>query len=50
MVKQRIIKVMIGLAVLVVVAGSTVVVDSLGLVATSQAQACSTGSSTGGGC
>lgn len=51
MVKQRIIRVMVSLAVLVAVAGSTgIVVDSFGLAATSQAHACSTGSSTGGGC
>lgn len=51
MLKQRIYKVIVGLALLAAVAGSTgIVADSLGLGVTSQAHACQGGSSSGGGC
>lgn len=51
MLKQRIYKVIVGLALLAAVAGSTgIVADSLGLDVTSQAHACQGGGSSGGGC
>lgn len=51
MFKQRIIKVVVGLALLAAVAGSSgLVADSLGLAVTSPAHACNEPSSGGGGC
>jgi len=51
MLKQRIVRVIVGLALLATVAGSAgVMADSLGLVVTSQAHACQNGGSSGGGC
>jgi len=51
MFKQRIFKVIVGLALLAAVAGSAeVVADSLGLAVTPQTHACQNGGSSGGGC
>ena len=51
MLKQRIIKVVVGLALLAAVAGSSgIVADSLGLAITSPAHACNDPSGSGGGC
>ena len=51
MLKQRIIKVVVGLALLAAVAGSSgIVADSLGLTVTSPAHACNEPSGSGGGC
>ncbi|MCB9077905.1 MAG: hypothetical protein H6631_09955 [Anaerolineaceae bacterium] len=51
MLKQRIVKIIVGLALLAAVAGSSgIAADSLGLAATSPAHACSNSSSSGGGC
>ncbi len=51
MLKQRIYKVIVGLALLAAVTGSTgIVADSLGLAATSQAHACNSTGGAGGGC
>ncbi|MBN1993746.1 MAG: hypothetical protein JW953_13675 [Anaerolineae bacterium] len=51
MLKQRIIKLVIGLALLVAVAGGTgIVVDSLGASITSPAHACNSSGTSGGGC
>jgi hypothetical protein len=51
MLKQRVIAVLVGLALLMAVAGSSgIVADSLGLSVTSPAHACHNGSSSGGGC
>jgi len=49
--KQRIIKVIVGLALLAAVAGSTgIVADSLGHSVTPQVHACASGGTSGGGC
>ena len=49
--KQRLLAVLTGIALLVAVAGvSSVVADSLGLSVTSVAHACQNSSSSGGGC
>ena len=51
MLKQRIFRVVVGLALLAMVAGSAgVVADSLGMAVTSPAYACSNSSGSGGGC
>jgi len=51
MLKKRIITAIVGLALLAVVTGSSgIVADSLGLSVTSQAHACQTSGSSGGGC
>lgn len=51
MLKQRIIKVMVSLAVVAAATGlSGIVFDSSGLGATSVAHACQNGGSQGGGC
>jgi hypothetical protein len=51
MLKQRLIKVVVGLALLAAVAGSSgVVADSLGLSVTPQVHACNNVGSSGGGC
>lgn len=51
MFKQRMIKVVVGLALLIAVTGSAgIVADSLGLSLTSSAHACSSAGSSGGGC
>ena len=51
MLKQRIVKVLVGLALLAAVAGSSgIVADSLGLPLTAPAHACQDPSSGGGGC
>lgn len=51
MVKQRMIKLVISLALLVAAAGSAgLVADALGLAVTSQVHACSSAGSSGGGC
>ncbi len=50
MLKQRIVKVIVGLALLAAVGGTGVVADSFGLVTISQAHACSAAGSSGGGC
>ena len=51
MFKQRIIKIVVGLALLVAVTGSSgMVADSFGLNGTNQAHACSSQGSSGGGC
>lgn len=51
MLKQWIIKVVVGLAILAAVSGSTgIVSDSLGLSVTPTVHACENGGSGGGGC
>lgn len=51
MLKQRIMAVLAGLALLLTVAGSSgIVADSLGFAVTSPAHACQNGGSAGGGC
>ena len=51
MLKQRIIKVVVGLALLAAVTGSSgIVADSLGLQGTSPAHACNASGQSGGGC
>ena len=51
MVKQRMIKVLVGLALLLAVAGSTgIVADAVGLPVTSPAHACQGSGGSGGGC
>jgi hypothetical protein len=51
MLKQRIYKVIVGLALLAAVTGSSgIVADAFGLNVTGQAHACSNPSSSGGGC
>jgi hypothetical protein len=51
MLKQRMIKVLVGLALLFTVAGSAgIVADGLGLSVTSQVAACESPSTSGGGC
>ncbi len=51
MLKNRIIAVVAGLAMLVGVAGSTgIIADAFGLPVTSQADACNSTSTSGGGC
>lgn len=51
MLKQRLFKVLIAFALLAAAAGSTgIVADTLGLAVTPVVGACSTGSSSGGGC
>jgi hypothetical protein len=51
MLKQRVLAVLTGLALLMAVAGSSgVAVDWLGFEVVSPAHACNTGSATGGGC
>ncbi len=51
MLKQRIIRVIIGLALLAAVTSSSeIVADSLGLSPTSQAHACVPNGDSGGGC
>ncbi|MCB0191318.1 MAG: hypothetical protein KDJ65_05185 [Anaerolineae bacterium] len=51
MLKQRIVKVIIGLALLAAVAGSSgIVADLLELPLTTPAYACQNGSGSGGGC
>ncbi|MCB9079646.1 MAG: hypothetical protein H6631_18735 [Anaerolineaceae bacterium] len=51
MLKQRIVKVLVGLALLAAVAGSSgIVADSLGLPLTTSAHACTNSSGSGGGC
>jgi hypothetical protein len=51
MLKQRMIKVLVGLALLLTVAGSTgIVADAVGLSVTSPAFACQNGGGSGGGC
>ena len=51
MFKQRMIKIMVGLALLAVLTGSAgIVADMAGLPATAQVQACGMGGGSGGGC
>ena len=51
MLKQRIFRIIVGLALLAIVAGSSgIVADSLGLAVTPQTHACQNGGSSGGGC
>jgi hypothetical protein len=51
MLKQRIIRVVVGLALLVTVTGSSgMVADSIGVSVTSPAHACSSSGASGGGC
>jgi hypothetical protein len=51
MLKQRIVRVMVGLALLAAVAGSSgIIADSLGAPATSPAHACNGSGTSGGGC
>jgi hypothetical protein len=51
MLKKRIINVVVALALLAgVVGGMGIAADALGLPATSQVQACTSSSSSGGGC
>lgn len=50
MLKQRIFKFVVTLALLAAVGSAGVVADTLGLSATPAAHACSTSSSSGGGC
>ena len=51
MLKQRMIKIVVGLALPAAVTGSAGLgVDSFGLAATSPAHACSSAGSSGGGC
>ena len=51
MLKQRITKVIVGLALVAAVTGlSGIVVDSTGLSVTAEAHACQNGGSQGGGC
>ena len=51
MLKQRIAKVMIGLALVTAVAGvSGIMGDSMGLSVTAEVHACQNGGSQGGGC
>jgi hypothetical protein len=51
MFKQRMIKLMLGLALLAVMTGSAGIgADTLGLSATAQVHACGSGGGSGGGC
>lgn len=51
MLKQRLIKVLVGLALLLAVTGAAgVTVDGLGVTVTSPAHACNTAGGSGGGC
>ena len=49
--KQRLLKVMVGLALVLTLAGASgIVTDSLGLSTTPQVYACGIGGGSGGGC